>query len=288
MSAAQIQPCESSNDNVQTLRQAAKLQTATRRAIDRIKSQVSDTTLIGCTTLAELQEQREHLDKIMVEGDRLEVSVNTTEKLLNRYSFNSLRFTNARAACKLVKKEEQFRANMASKAKERAAEIDSQIEAENEIASSHVSTVTKHSERRSMYNSRGSNSSSSSKSRKKNSSTTCSNSDRKGLLFGIVADETRNDEWNQLEQADADIEVQLEGLGSQIEQLVRMSDAMASTVQTHDKALVHVTKQLDKANTKQQVSNHRSRWFLSGKKRESYERSDFFSRHSIARKVVIG
>ena len=260
-------------DDVQVLRQASKLQSATKQALYRIQSQVSDTAMLGCATLEELHLQREHLDRIMVEGDRLEVAVDTTEKLQNRFARGSLRFGNASAARRLVNKETKFRTSMEERGRERAAEITQQINSPDIEVS--LPVITKHSQPRERS------------IRKNKESTTeilTTGSARKSLLFGVSVAPVSGLE--QLEQNDDEIEETLEGLGSHIDELVRMSNEMAYTVQSQDKSLQHVNQQLERVTTKQQVANHRSRWFLSGKKRETYERKEFFDRHSLIRKAI--
>lgn len=262
-------------DDVEALRHAAKIQMATKRALERIQNQVTDTELVGCTTLGELEKQREQLDRIMVEGDRLEVSLDTTEKLLNRFNMASLRFSNAGAAKRLVKKETKFRKGLEDKAKERAAEISQEIESADIETSAPI--ITKHSQKREKSVRK--------KTEKSLGASSGTKTDRKSLFFG-TASISPIEEVKQLEDGDAEIEQQLDSLDLQIDELVRMSNEMSSSIQQQDKGLQQVNKQLERATTKQQVANHRTRWFLSGKKRESYERQDFFDRHSLVRKLI--
>lgn len=259
-------------DDAETLRHAAKLQESTLEALYRIQNQASATKEIGCTSLEELQQQREHLDTILAEGDRLEVSLKTSDKLLNQYSRGSLMFYNKRGALRLTAKEQKTRKKLEEKAEERAARIQMEYESPNNEIETSKPAITKHgkaktTERYSQPSREG---------KKKDDS----KETRKSLLYGIAAVE-HSDELKQLEQGDADIELQLEGIGKQIDELVRMSDEMASSVNYQNKCLQEVDQQLERANTKQRVSNHRSRWFLSGKKRESHERQDFFKRNTV-------
>lgn len=253
-------------DNKRALDDAAAIQKETLAALDRIQMQATETESVGITTLAELQEHREKMDRILKEGDRLHDQLDTTKKLQNKFqrwnlSFGNLRKANREAAgvkASLRKKDDIKR--------ERQIRLSATVEeSESSSAGSRTppqssSLVVKRSKRRD-------------KKKKKKKQAPEQAPTQRGLLDGIeTTDNPYRDELHNLADADAVIDTKLDGIDSQLDTLLGLSKNIHAETKRQNAAVDEITNQIESASDKQAVANSRARRFLTGRKRNEYEK----------------
>jgi len=272
------------SDNRRAVQDAAAIQEDTLEALRRIEQQASEAEAAGVTTLAELQEHREKMDRILKEGDRLHDQLDTTHKLQNRLGRWGLKFNNRKAAQREVDK-----AKSSIKAKEVAA-----IEREIKIAPT-VESMSPPSSAASN-NSSGTNNGvvitphSKNKKKKKIAKGVSALNDGKGskaLLYGTSVENSKNgsakcacgddecvcDDLQKLGETDVAIEKHLDGIGTQLDGLLTLSKTIDSETRRQDRTIGEIERQIDDAKDKQAVANSRARRFLTGQKRQEYEKN---------------
>lgn len=91
--------------NQLVLQEVGEIQHQTRESLQRIQQQVAETDIIGSLTLASLDEQRNHVDRISKETNRLNDSLDKTKKLQYRFAAWSLGIGSLWKARKLARTE---------------------------------------------------------------------------------------------------------------------------------------------------------------------------------------
>jgi hypothetical protein len=264
---------ETGTSNSRVLQQAAEIQQETIGALQRIQDQAAETESMGMTTLEELQLNREKLDNVLEEGDRLHMHLETTERLQNRFSRWNFKFSNRRAAVRDARKTLQGREAKAKAEEERSLRISasSGSTGSTSVSSSDGSSIS----RDSSSPVRVKHTSSLVKSRPKKirrQLPTCDNGPR-DLLYGIQAKGHRNeDELWELADVDKLIDTELDKVSLQVERLLDMSRTIGAELKAQDAALDEVQSSLANADYKARVANERGRRLLTGTPRRELDR----------------
>jgi hypothetical protein len=264
---------ETGTSNSRVLQQAAEIQQETIGALQRIQDQAAETESMGMTTLEELQLNREKLDNVLEEGDRLHMHLETTERLQNRFSRWNFKFSNRRAAVRDARKTLQGREAKAKAEEERSLRVSasSGSTGSTSVSSSDGSSIS----RDSSSPVRVKHTSSLVKSRPKKIRSqlpTCDNGPR-DLLYGIQAKGHRNeDELWELADVDKLIDTELDKVSLQVERLLDMSRTIGAELKAQDAALDEVQSSLANADYKARVANERGRRLLTGTPRRELDR----------------
>lgn len=255
------------DENKRALQNAATIQQDTLDALSRIQIQASETEMAGITTLAELHQHREQMDRILNEEDRLHDQLNTTQKLQNRFGRWAWRRSD-RAARKELEVAKSLQKAKEDGKKERDARI--------AVAAAEATTTTSpKSSAKSSLKKKRKNKKRKNKRQVEDESSELYGNDDKGLLYGMDAtanDNTYGNELQNLADTDAVIDTEIDNINSQLDTLLELSKTVNSETKRQDCTLNEITKQMDDANDKQAVANSRARRFLTGKKRSEYDK----------------
>ena len=261
------------NNNRLALQQASDIQQDTLSAVRRIQLQASETESVGITTLEELQLQREKLDGILKEGDRLHGQLDTAERLQNRFGLWSMSLSSRRGAAKDAKKSIKEQKAKAKLDEERSLRISASMGSTTSTSASSYGSASSTSNKSEPVRVKHTSSLVKSRPKKNNKPTTCDDTTPKGLLYGIDAKGHENEgELNDLADADKIIDQELDTVSKQLEGLLGMSRAMGSEIRTQNAAMDEVETTLAKADYKSRVVNERGRRFLAGKPRAELDK----------------
>jgi len=255
------------NNNKAAIEDAAAIQHETLEAIERMRQQASEAETIGVTTLAELQEQRRQLDRVMEENERVAAGLDKTTQLQDKMSRWALNFNRGAAKRDVQIAEEAERQRKELYEERMQKRLSDNSSPTPPSSSSTVDTVestesgpviTKHGQSAFVIK------------RKKNKNANAAKA--KGLTYGLdkkgLDDETGKD-LDRLADTDAVIDDHLEELGDQLDGLLDLTKCMNAEVKVQNRQLNEVDSQVDRNNQKQKIVNGRARRFLDGKKKEN-------------------
>ena len=240
----------------ETLEEASDIQRRTKDSIERIQQNAAATKEVGITTLEELETQRRTLERIQLEGDRTENNLKTAERLQNKLSRWSLAF-NRKAARKTAEKARDHEEEMEQKKVER----NQRLEPEQAPSVEEEVIITKHG--------KGKKEMRKSKKKKKDSETPARAKGPKSHQRLYSGDDS---DLQKLDEEDQEINEGLDVIGSQLDEIMNMAEAMGSETKAHGRGLDDVTDQMTEMNHQQRVVNNRTGRFLSGKIRREYEK----------------
>lgn len=273
---------DENENNQRALQDAATIQQDTLEALSRIQIQAAETELTGMTTLAELQQHREQMDRILQDGDRLHDQLDTTQQLQNKFGRWAWKRTDlaARKELEAAKSLQKKKEKKQKKRDSRIAEAAGIATATTSESSSPTKSLKTSSSVKSPLKKK--------KNRKKNkkwknkrqvedeSSESYSNDDDKGLLYGMndatATDNAYGKEIQNLADTDAVIDTEIDNINSQLDTLLELSKTVNLESKRQDCTLEEITKQMEDANDKQAIANSRARRFLTGNKRSEYDK----------------
>lgn len=258
-------------NNQLVLQEAGEIQRRTKDSLQHIQQLLAETAAIGSLTLAALDEQSSHMERISKETLRLNENLNKATKLQNRFAAWSFSIGSRRQARKMARTERN---------EERLSrKID-----QNEVTRNNLISIggmctnndawfqkedalsREKEERRRLVELFGDS---------------CF-SQRDLLREGPIAGETYggtplSDGENiwlcNIEADDASIDCGLDDIGRQVEGLLSLASSMGKQAMNQQGTkLDHITHQLEKANEKQQVIGHRARLFTINRKEKRKDR----------------
>jgi hypothetical protein len=250
--------------NQSVLNETVLTQKQTRGALERIQRQIADTTAIGLATLESMQENNHRINQVTKESKQLNQKLKQTDKLQNRLSKWTFQLQNRREGRTLAKKE--------LKDEKLVLNVDQEINlwplAEHRVPAEAKSQegTTRDSftaaDKLEIFSGRlqGSQEGYATSMHKRPPKPGTPLSDAARLLL------------DQIEQNDQDMDPLLDSLGVQMEYLLAISTTLGETTEVQSSKLTIVEQELQRADYKQKLANHRGGLFTKTQAEKSAEK----------------
>lgn len=226
------------SSNKEALAVSATTQQKTKDVLSRIQADLTQTELQGATTLEELYEQRRKLEGIQGEADRLHDQLDQTDKLQRKLG--------------------TWFGGMGRKKKFNRTKPD-ELQKENNQQESQQEQPT-NSDKKKWRPFRKSSTRKSTSSTKEDPFPELIA--QKGLLGDNNVDGEHGEELQALAKGDEEIDAQLDAIGNQLGDIVRLSQQIGSETNTHNRMIQTVDTQLSEAETRQKKANKKTKRLL--------------------------
>jgi hypothetical protein len=253
------------NNDVETnqslLQEAADTQRRTREALARIQRQAAETEAVGHATLAELEEQDRRIDQISQGTGRLHEKLDKSKRLQDRFAAWGLQVGTGRTATKLARKErkDEKKLRLLNENESKKAAVNQDWFQGDNPSRSSANEIN----RADLFGADCNR-------RKKGRG---GREDDKGKTdIPPLSDEDRLF-LNQIEAEDQALESELDGLGKQVNNLLSIVKSMGEEAGKQNRKLDKGTDDIEKANHKQTIVNHRARLFTMTRRQKRNERT---------------
>jgi hypothetical protein len=249
-----------STPNQSALQEAGDIQRRTKESLQRIQKQLAEADDTGSLTLATLDDQSNHAGKILEETRNLNEHLDKTSKLQNRFaawSFSVGSRWQARKLARAERKEEQ-QLEQTEKTSTGPGKVSHRgMSINNDTLFQEIDASVRNEEER-----------------------------KRDELFGVISSEQKSnakfstgdvpygsllndDEYRSLrliQADDEDIDAQLENLSKDVGRLLSVASTMNGEINDQTTRLDSVVHDMEKANEKQRIVNHRALLFTMSRK----------------------
>jgi hypothetical protein len=244
--------------NQLALQEAGEIQRRTKGSLQRIQQQLAETDEIGSLTLATLEDQGNHADRILKETRHLNDILNKTSKLQNRFAAWSFSFGSGRQAWKLARAEQKEEQQLGRIQKTTASPNKIRCQGtsiKNDAWFQEKDAPARDEEERKRLELFGAV-----------SGEQDSKSSTGRLPDGPPLNGDENRTLRLIQADDEEIDSELENLGRHVDRLFSLASSMDEEINKQKTNLDHVAHDMEKANEKQCVINHRARLFTMSRK----------------------
>jgi len=245
-------------DSQEVLVETTEVQASTLEALERIQVNLTEAQLVGCETQPRLEEQREQIAHIQQDAVRVQSGLKKSNQLFNKLGLIGFRFRTERAARKEIQK---------TKTKSRHDAAREDYSKPTTEADSKTNEEVKQPKQRASKKIKGKKSS-------KIAEPHCK--PLKSLLeeIGDIEGNEHRDQLQHIADTDQEINQHLKCIDSQLDDLLDLSRSMKDQVRAQTHCVGGIQEQMDQTCHEQKVVNHRTRRFLDGKLRNTYNIQD--------------
>jgi len=242
-------------DSQEVLVETTEVQASTLEALERIQVNLTEAQLVGCETQPRLEEQREQIAHIQQDADRVQSGLKKSNQLFNKLGLIGFRFRTESAARKEIQKMKKHHDAAREHSSKPTTEADSKTKEE-----------VKQSKQRASKKIKG----------KESSKIAAPPHCQKSLLeeIGDIEGNEHRDQLQQIADTDQEINQHLKRIDTQLDDLLDMSRSMKEQVRAQTQRVGEIQEQMDQTCHEQKVVNHRTRRFLDGKLRNTYNIQD--------------
>ena len=280
-------------NNQYVLEDAALTQAQTKESVQRMQRQLAETDVIGSMTLADLEDKGTRVNNISREADRLNAILDNTKRLQDRFAGWSLTFGTRRQARKLARAERDEERHVQAMERDGIGGKSSRCVKNSRVASDATNDQdpwfredpigkTKKNEEQSKRNELfGANAESEKARSKPDPEHTTSQAE------GAPLSQNEQDFLESIESVDNDIDSELDVVSKQVERLMKMATSMGEETEQQNQTLTNVTDDMDKANHKQRVINHRAHLFTMKRREKRKNRRMVDDKAALAAKLSL-
>jgi hypothetical protein len=265
--------------NRAVLKETVETQKLTLEALERIQRQAAETQAVGNMTLATLDDQDQRVDRVVKGSSKLNENLDKTEKLQNRFAFWSLEF-NRRTAQRQVKREQKEEKKDQDKPKPSFKRRTRPKKAQEAVTPNEIVHISDKEElhvpeKEELFSGR--------KEEQDPEPTRTAGSSAKDATDPLSDHDRRI--LDRIEDSDKALEPALDAVGKQLDSILALSKALGEASETQACKIDTVQDQLEKADYKQKVVNHRHRLFTKTPREKRNEKS-LASRIALATKLA--